>query len=98
MTDKEKMLNILENCNGSFEQIIYNYLDKYYEDFDTLRLHDFINDLNNNHLYNRLAKLENIKSIASERAFYIKTYLKGNMWKDEETAKRNLQPHIENAQ
>ena len=50
-----------------------------------------------NNLNNKVYNLEMVKSISKERAFYLKTYLEGNMWKDEESARKNLQPQIDNA-
>ena len=97
MSDKEKLLKILDYCDENIEQILFEYLATYYKDFSALRIYNFISDLNEK-LYHKIADLENIKSISKERAFYLKTYLSGEMWKDEESAKRNLQPQINNAQ
>ena len=33
MTDKEKMSRVLEYCDGSFEQIIFEYLASNHKDF-----------------------------------------------------------------
>ena len=98
MTDKEKMERVLENFDGSFEQIVFEYLASNHKDFSALRIQNLIADLNEIYLYPRISDLENAKRISKERAFYLKAYLSGEMWADEESARRNLQPQINNAQ
>lgn len=98
MTDKEKLLKILNNCDGSIEDILFAFLNTYQSDFSAMRIYDLIDDLNKDFLYYSIKKLENIKAVSQERAFYLKTYLNGDMWQTEEDARRNLQPQINNAQ
>ena len=101
MSDKEKMMNVLNYHTGdntSIEDIIIMYLAYNEKDFSSVRLTNLIDILNKEFLYPRLENLENLKRIAKERALYLKTYLSGEMWADEESARRNLQPQINNAQ
>lgn len=99
MTDKEKMLHILEcSDNLTFEEIINMYFSLYSKDFSILRMTNFIDSFNKNHFYPKIAKYSELQFVANERAAYLKNYLEGKMWKDEETAKKYLQPQIDNAQ
>ena len=99
MTDKEKLLEILKMINGeSIEDIFKCYLYYYRRDFSIRRIKDFIDMLNQNYLYEKIEELETLRFVANERAGYIKRYLDGSMWKDEKTAKKYLQPQIDNAQ
>lgn len=98
MNEKEKMLMLI-NAYGidSIEGLLFSYLNTYRKDVSTTRLFKLITDLNN-YLGTRINNLEAIKYVANERAANLKFYLEGKMWKDEESAKKNLQPQIENAQ
>lgn len=102
-TDKEKLLEILSYFNEpprnapSLEYILGAYIEEYEEDFSALRLHNMITDLEC-YLNIKLKKLEEARFVANERATYLKRYLDGSMWKDEEIAKEYVQPQIENAQ
>lgn len=98
MTDKEKMLRILEySDNLTFEEIINMFFSLYSKDFSILRMTNFIDSFNKNHFYPKIAKYSELQFVANERAAYLKNYLEGKMWKDEETAKKYLQPQIDNA-
>lgn len=99
MTDKDKLLEILKMVNGeSIEDIIQCYLYYYRRDFSITRIKDLIDMLNQEYLYEKINELETARFVANERASYIKKYLEGKMWPDEETAKFYLQPQIDNAQ
>lgn len=98
MTDREKMENILTQCNGSFEDIIFSYLNNYYDDFSASRINDLIASLNEDYLYHKINDLENIKCISKERAFYLKTFLEGKMYTTEEEAIRHIPIQINHAE
>ena len=98
MTDKEKIQNILNNTQYKDIEGIFNFFLEIYE--NTLSL-EAINELHNmisRTLSRKIEKASEALSVASERAEYIKSYLDGSMWKDEESAKANLQPQIDNTQ
>lgn len=97
MTVKEKMLNIIENYGvSSVEDFLFVYMDVYYKEFGAARINSLIASLTkyNGELINAL---EVIKGIASERAYYLKTYLEGKMYTTDEAAVKHLPVQIENA-
>ena len=100
MTDKEKLQNMLEHIqdDASIEEIMFRYLGEYETEFSAVRIKDFVDSINQNFLYPKIDELVHTKAIAKERATYLKSYLEGTMWKDAESARRNLQPQIKNAQ
>lgn len=97
MTDKEKLLKVLEYCDGSFEQIMLEYLASNHKDFSAQRLCNLISDLSKGQLCSKIIALENIKYISRERATYLKTYLEGNMYATKEDAIAHVPVQIENA-
>lgn len=98
MTDREKLLTILDKYDMDYLETIINcYFMEYEDDFSASRINDLIKDLTFR-LKHKISHLEEAHHTAREKAGYIKSYLDGSMWKDEESAKANLQPQIENAQ
>ena len=98
MTDKEKMLGMLNGNNklNSIEDILYTYLHIYQKDISILQLGEMMRTVNDL-LGIKARELNRTKSIAKERARYLHSYLSGNMWLTEEAAKANIQPQIDNA-
>lgn len=96
MTDREKLEKVLRECPfDNIETILQWYLNRYNISFSSLReLDKIINDFMND----RLDEVERTLFVANERAGYLRKYLDGSMWKDEELAKLYIQPQIENAQ
>ena len=99
MTDREKLLAILDvyKHTDSIGAILHCFLDLYGEDINIMTISRMSKELNS-YLDYRINNLERLRFIANERAGYIKKYLEGKMWPDEETAKFYLQPQIDNAQ
>lgn len=98
MTDREKLLNILNTPRiDSISSILDAFLFLYEDDISVREIYNSIKSLNRS-LENKIQKLDEARFTASERATYIKKYLEGKMWQDEETAKFYLQPQIDNAQ
>ena len=98
MTDREKLLKLLDTCKmDSMSAILDCYFDVYYDDYTASQIHGFIKNLNM-YLGYKVENLDRAKYIAYERASYLKTYLSGDMWTTEEAARENLQPQIDNAQ
>lgn len=98
MTDKERLLGILELCDEEdIVTIIIQYLDIYWERLENYKLMELITYINSI-VRIKLENFDILKNVAKERAFYLKTYLEGNMWETEENAKKNVQPQIDNAQ
>lgn len=98
MTTKEKMLNIIEKYGAnSVEEFLFTYMDVYYKEFNASRINDLVASLAsyNNELINAL---EIVKSVANERAFYLKTYLEGKMYTTKEAAIEHLPVQIKNAE
>lgn len=100
ITDKEKLQRLLEHIedHANIEEILIHYLYDYNDEFSATRIKDLVDSINQRFLYPKIDELTHTKSVAKERATYIKTYLEGKMWKDEESARKNLQPQINNAQ
>lgn len=98
MTDKQRLQTILNNTKyDDIEQILELFLISFQ---DKLSL-GTINELHNlitSSLNRKVEKASQAMFVANERAGYLKRYLDGSMWKDEETAKEYLQPQIDNAQ
>lgn len=98
MTDKERLQLVLDNCSSDcIEGIFRCFLDNF-EDNLSIRA---INELRKQICFaldHKIEKLNQARLVANERATYLKSYLDGSMWKDEKSAKENLQPQIENAQ
>ena len=98
MTDKERLQFVLDNCPSvNIEAIFQCFLDN----FDRVLSIRTINELHKQIGYcldRKIDKLDQARFVANERATYLRRYLDGSMWKDEETAKKYVQPQIENAQ
>lgn len=98
MTDKEKIQFILNNCPAqSIEDIFQCFLDNFEDDLSIMTINELHNQVGYS-LNHKIEKLARANCVAYERACYLKSYLDGTMWDDEEIAKRNLQPQIKNAQ
>lgn len=99
MTDKEKLQAIIseEHCPDSLEDIFCKYLFNYYDKISVAQVSKLMTVVNNV-LQQKVVRLNMVKSVASERAGYLKSYLNGEMWLTEEAARANLEPQILNAQ
>ena len=98
MTDKQKLQYILDHTQlNNIESIMDIFLLSYFDDLSL----DTINSLREKvqkTFDNKLTDLLRLQRVAKERATWIKSYLEGRMWPDEESAKKNLQPQIDNCQ
>ena len=98
MTDKQRLQYIIDNTpqddiESIMEHFLFNYA--YKMPIDTVNgLYKQIRDV----LDTKIEDCRKLQFVARERARYLKSYLDGSMWKDEELAKKYLQPQIENAQ
>lgn len=98
MTDRERLLKILDNYpNVSLETVLNLFFEDYGDTVSASRVNWMISNLNN-YLDYKINKLEHVQHVSYERASYLKTYLNGDMWATEEAARANLQPQIDNAQ
>jgi hypothetical protein len=97
MTDKEKLEAVLPYSVDSLEEIVAQYLRFYIDDFSPSRLRGFIKMLDI-FLDTKIKSYEMAVDNSFEKARYIKSYLEGKMWKDEETAKCNVNAQIKNAE
>ena len=99
MTDRERLLGIINGNDklNFIEDILKQYLYAYYDNISSLQLSEMMADINNT-LREKVIEFNKIKCVSEERAFYLKTYLSGEMWLTEEAAKANIQPQINNAQ
>lgn len=98
MTAKEKMLDIIEKYGvNSVEEFLFTYIDVYHKEFSASRINDLVASLSS---YNNglIEALEITKSVASERAYYLKTYLEGKMYTTKEAAIKHLPVQIKNAE
>ena len=98
MTDKERMQHILDTCDSvSIEGILYRYLLTYVDELPITTIKELHNQTNNV-LQAKIEDMNRANYIAYERATYLKSYLDGSMWRNEEDAFRNLPRQIDNAQ
>jgi hypothetical protein len=98
MTDREQLLNVLNITQSkSIEDILTHYFYLYEGTISARRMYSLIQEMNK-HLEYKIQKLDEARFVGAERAAWIKKYLEGKMWPDEETAKFYLQPQIDNAQ
>ena len=100
MTDKEKLLKLLNNpnCPDSVEDIIANYLYINRKDFPAYRMHELVDMINHDFVYPMMDKLDNTRRVAKERALYLKTYLEGDMYTTKEAAIQHIPVQIKNAE
>ena len=98
MTDKQKLMDWLYHCSDSaaFEDIVLSYMQVYGGDFSASRICRFMDRLNRSEL-DKIAEAERVARIAHERATYLKCYLEGNMYVNEEAARACVGLQIENA-
>lgn len=98
MTDKQRLQYILDNTQtDSIESVFKNFLFTYAEELSIVTLNNLRAEIQKV-LDDKIEETAKIKYIANERASWIKMYLEGRMWLDEETAKKNVQPQIDNCQ
>lgn len=97
MTDKEKLESMLMYSTDNFEDIVAQYLRLFIADFTPSRLHNFIKMLDI-FLSTKIKTYEMSVDNSLEKASYFKSYLEGKMWKDEESAKANVDSQIKNAE
>lgn len=99
MTDIQKIKEILKtNQPKRFEDFVCAYVNTYYDDFSADRLFELVERLNSVFLKGKIRQYEKVKDVAYERATYIKSYLDGTMYADEQTAKANVEVQRNNAQ
>lgn len=98
MTDKEKLLSILEHSLDDLESILFAYFHTYYEDFSATRVRSLISRIDRDVLMPKVRQLENAIKVSSERATYLEVYLKGDMYLSEEEAKKCVNLQIAHAQ
>lgn len=89
MSEKERLQKHLELCGDdrTFEEIVIIYMAKNYRNFPITRILDFVNELNKEFVYPDIKHMEHGIEIIRERALYLKTYIEGDMYTTEETAK-----------
>lgn len=98
MTDKERLQRVLDVAiRGNIEEILDIFLYTYGNSLSIETVNDLYEQISRIR-DSKIADLVTLRFVANERARYIKSYLEGKMWPDEETAKRYLQPQIDNAQ
>lgn len=99
MTDKQKLLEWLNHyCTDfmTFEDIIDKYIQSHANEFSAHRI-NYLTRLLNDRVVWEIEKMDKAIRVAHERATYIKCYLEGNMYADEEAAKQCVGIQIENA-
>lgn len=97
MTDKEKLLKIIEISPDRFESIVLNYITHNIKDFDASRIFDLTSDINDI-LLSLIRYLEYAKDISWERALYLRTYLSGGMYTTKEAEIEALPIHVGHAE
>ena len=98
MTDKEKLLSIIEYSSDDLESILFAYLQKYYEDFSATRVLSLMSRIDRDILMEKVFELERAIKISYERAKYLETYLQGKMYRSAEEAKDHVDIQIGHAQ
>ena len=97
MTDKEKLESMLPYSLDSFEAIVSQYLRLFIADFSPSRLHNLIKTLDI-FLETKMRSYEMAVDNSLEKASYLKSYLEGKMWKDEHSARANVDSQVKNAE
>ena len=100
MSDKQKLLEWLNHyCNDTMtiEEMIDSYIGWHGKEFTAHRLNGFVQMLNG-YVIGAINNMELATRIAHERATYLKCYLEGKMYENEEAAKQCVGIQIENAQ
>ena len=99
MSEKQRLLNILSRFGEdiSVESVIYTFIREADKDYSDLRLNRFIMGLTDI-LYDKQLEFERVARVALERATYLKNYLDGTLYKDEETARKYVDIQKQNAQ
>lgn len=97
MTSKEKMQNVLNSFfdfEPNFTGIVLQYLNDYKLNLD--ELNKFYSEIHKYYIQ-QMQKLQHNISTAKENAYYVSTYLKGEMYKNKEDAIKALPLQIEHA-
>lgn len=99
MTEKQRLLNILSRFGDdiSIESVIYTFIREADKDFSDLRLNRLIIGLTEI-LYDKQLECERVARVSLERATYLKNYLDGKLYKDEETARKYVDMQKAHAQ
>ena len=97
MTDKEKLECMLPYSGNSLEDIISQFINLHLNEFTPSRLSNLIKVLEK-FLDAKIHCYELAVNNSHEKAQYIKSYLEGNMWKNEEAARANVGCQIKNAE
>lgn len=100
MSDKQKLLEWINNyCNDTMtiEEMIDSYIGWHGKEFSAYRLNKFALMLNS-YLMCSINDMERATKVAHERATYLKCYLEGKMYENEEAARQCVGIQIENAQ
>ena len=99
MSEKQRLLHILSQCEDdvSVESVIYTFMREADKDYSDLRLNRFIMGLTDI-LYDKQLGCEKVARVSLERATYLKNYLDGKLYKDDETARKHLDIQKQNAQ
>lgn len=96
MADREKMQYIIDNMSSketSLKQIIMNYLCCF--PLSLIELYNLIETLQSGFLSPMIKTQAHNNKIARENAYYVECYLKGELYANEEEAKRHLPLQIE---
>jgi hypothetical protein len=99
MTDREKLLYFLV-ANGSttsITDIFRQFLSRYGDDLSLSTVNTLSKQIGELLDY-KVTAASNALYVAKEHGGYLRKYLDGSMWGDEELAKKHREPQIENAQ
>lgn len=97
MTDREKLECMLPYSGEGLEDIITQYLRLHFNEFTPTRLRGLIKILEK-FLDSKISYYELAVDNSYEMAYYLKAYLEGKMWKDEKSARDNVDSQIKNAE
>ena len=98
MTDRENLQFVLDYCHSDDIETIFKFFLENFKDNLSINKINELHNLAKDSLEYKINRLEEARFTANERATYIKKYLEGKMWKDEEIAKMYVQQQIENVQ
>ena len=95
---EQEIVDAIDENHIKIEDVLYLYLNTHSDAFSPTRIFALIQCLQNGYLLERITHLELTRAHSREMAFYLKKYLEGNMYVDDEVAKKHASFHAKQAE